>query len=756
MLLRTKLLLGAVGLVGLLGVNSVADLLFMNKTQRLTAQTGLLQQANDNAQESNIAMLRFVVYKKVQYSRGAREYLLAGAQAMRDAIAYIETPEQLRLAQDMIVAFGYAQTLFYELEQCVTGAAASGGQGCDVPAVQELARDHVLQLISTIKEMVAGSLGQLEEVQVHVKQLSVAISLAALVFGAIIVVGLLRAITRPVASALHFAETVAAGNFSARWQYASKDEMGCIAEALNTAFTKVSAQASWFESILDSIPTVISVTDLEMRWTFLNKAAYAVLDAPRDELIGQLCLRLGSPVCGTDECGIARLRAEPALSTAHTVFSANGKTLAADCSYLTDRAGAQIGHVTFMYDVTESERLRLEAEAASRAKTAFLSTMSHEIRTPIHALTGFIHLFERDNLTREQVDKLDKMRVASRTLLDIVDDVLHMAAIEAGTLDTESRPFSLAQSLRDVTAIVDEAARRKDLDLVVSVAQGVPDRLQGDEKHLRQILLNLVGNAVKFTEQGEVRLHVDSMQADAAADGAVRLCFDVSDTGIGISEEQMDRLFIPFSQADTSISRRFGGTGLGLCLAKRLVELMGGSLSVRSQLGRGTTFQVVLPFTGSADTHDGAASPSPEAESHPDRLTRQWQTAGMRVLVVEDNPINQEIVVALLEDLGLCVDVASHGQEALEKVHTASYDAILMDMQMPVMDGLEATRQLRGMGQSSTDAHRWLHHVPIIAMTANVLPEDRQRCLHAGMNDHIGKPLEPQILQSCLEDWLMR
>lgn len=751
MLLKTKLCFGAAALILLLGGNSAADWLFMKKIHRFTEQTKTLERAKDSAQECSIAMLRFLAYHEPQYSQATRENLMAGTLRMRAVLPHIKNKEQAQRASDAIADFGLTQVLFYELEKCITNA----GTNCDPAGIQEQARLQIVQLLSQIADMTAFSNAQLDDIQTQSYFLSVSISILALLLGAVIMLVLLRAITQPVASAIRFAETVAQGDFTARWQYTSNDEMGKVAVALNNAFAKVSEQAQWYESILDSIPNVISVTDNEMRWTFLNKACLELLEKPRAGLLGKPCSQWGSPACGTEECGIVRLGKDPTLRAAHTVFTADNKTIAAECSYLMDSAGTHIGHVTFRYDITESENLRKEAEAASRAKSAFLAAMSHEIRTPINAIMGFTHLFARDNLSADQINKLDKIRLASKVLLEIVNDILNMADIETGNVVTEVKPFSLAQSLRDVMVLAEEAAQSKQLCFTLEMAENIPDRLHGDAKHLRMILLNLTGNAVKFTEQGEVHLRVNRVLDAETAEDEVVLTFNVADTGIGISNEQLNRLFIPFSQVDTTLSRRFGGTGLGLYISQQLVELMGGNISVTSQLGHGTTFCVRLPFGVVTDDNTDAATATRPQDKQPMALqAKDWREAQKRVLVVEDNEINQEIAVALLEACGLTVEVAAHGQEALQKAACTRYDAIFMDMQMPVMDGLEATRRLREKGNSTEEAYRWLRHVPIIAMTANALLEDRQLCLEAGMNDHTAKPIDPNILHQCLQKWL--
>ena len=401
------------------------------------------------------------------------------------------------------------------------------------------------------------------------------------------------------------------------------------------------------------------------------------------------------------------------------------------------------------------------AEEATEAKSKFLSTMSHEIRTPMNAIVGFSYLFERKNLTEKQADYLDKIRISSETLLRIINDVLDFSKIEAGRLEIEYIPFHLQSVLDTVASIARFPAREKQLQFFVTHDPDVPQALVGDPTRLHQILLNLVSNAVKFTGAGKVHLHVrrtplppDSAPAlsedtrpPCERESDVALIFSVSDTGIGMSPEQMQRLFTPFGQADSTISRKYGGTGLGLAICKQLSELMGGSISVSSQPGQGSVFEVLLVFATPTESVRLADNGLPLEQTH------QWNE-GSRLLVVDDNAINREIAGALLEDAGARVDYAENGQEALDKVMHCQYDLIFMDMQMPIMDGLEAAARMRCLKSRGLQPLTETNTVPVIAMTANAMIEDRHRCLEAGMNDHIAKPIVPTVLLALLSRWL--
>lgn len=401
----------------------------------------------------------------------------------------------------------------------------------------------------------------------------------------------------------------------------------------------------------------------------------------------------------------------------------------------------------------ELEEVKNQALDATQAKTAFLSTVSHEIRTPMNAIIGFIHLFNRKNLETRQLSYLHKMHLAANTLLLIINDVLDISKIEARKMELEAIPFLLPPVLDGAKSIVGFAAREKKLTLVVDIAPDVPAAVQGDPTRIQQILLNLLSNAVKFTQNGRIELSVkvidnDAILANTPEYADIRtLLFSVTDTGIGMSEEQVTKLFQPFVQADASVSRKFGGTGLGLAICKQLAELMGGTIRVESVNHVGTSFQVSLPLRVV-----DAAQVKYAGDVSARRRKQRAAGAPVRVLVVDDNDINLEVAKAMLEAEGVLVDVAVDGLEAVEKVTLQSFDAVFMDMQMPVMDGLEATRKIRALAlETGAEA---LLHLPIIAMTANAMVEDRRLCLEAGMSDHLTKPIEPERLHELLDTWL--
>jgi len=392
-------------------------------------------------------------------------------------------------------------------------------------------------------------------------------------------------------------------------------------------------------------------------------------------------------------------------------------------------------------DVTErrrAEELRLAKEAAERAdlaKTEFLANMSHEIRTPLAGVIGLADLLLKSGLEGRQRDYASLVQSAGESLLRLIDDILDFSKIEAGKLVLEQTPFELRALMREICDLLRFRAQEKGISLGLTVADAVPDWVNGDPARLRQVLLNLIGNAVKFTAEGRVDLeviHEDVSGVDLAV-------FRVRDTGIGISPEERDRIFWPFSQADSSTSRRFGGTGLGLAISRRIVEQMGGEIGFESTPGEGSVFWFRLPLAATAPPAD----PGLHVIAQPPQPGRR-----RRILVAEDHPINQLVAVRQLEAFGYEVTAVSNGREALAVLEESTYDLILMDCQMPEMDGYETARRLRSRTAGG------LPRLPIVALTAHALKEDLDRCLEAGMDDYITKPFHPDTLRRTVERWL--
>jgi signal transduction histidine kinase/ActR/RegA family two-component response regulator len=411
------------------------------------------------------------------------------------------------------------------------------------------------------------------------------------------------------------------------------------------------------------------------------------------------------------------------------------------------KATDEIGSVVHVLD-TLTERLlaqnrdlsqsRADAQAANEAKSQFLSTMSHEIRTPLNGVLGMAELLEETALTEEQARYCRAIATSGRTLYELLSDILDLSKIEAGKIQIETIDFDLAFQLGEVTSLYSELAATRSNKLLVEIDIPTPGCFRGDPTRLRQVLSNILSNAIKFTEGGDIAFSVSAL-APRAEDPRTWLRFNVRDNGIGIAPEKLKSLVRPFTQADSSTTRRYGGTGLGLVISKQLVEFLGGCLHIESSLGAGTHVWFELPFAAAKHAETARSSGTPPAAG---RLSA-------RVLLAEDNPVNQEVICAMLGISGAEVMVVENGELAVQALRQGEFDVVLMDCQMPVMDGYEATARIR---QEEAPGR----HIPIIALTANAFSEDRERCVAVGMDDYLGKPVKRDQLVRIISRWVGR
>lgn len=525
------------------------------------------------------------------------------------------------------------------------------------------------------------------------------------------------------------------------------------------------------ETVLDSVPTVIFFKDLDNKISRCNRAAAAYVGLEIDEISGTSMVELfpeeSSRILSEDKKIIESKKPMIGILDEITFPSGETRVCVTDKVPLFDAQGRVDGIAVFSVDVSDltraraqaeraardleaanrelqasldrANRLVLEAASANRAKSRFLADMSHEIRTPLGGIVGVASLLDDNALPQEQREYAAMIRASGQTLLEVVNAVLDISKIEAGMLGLEDLDFDLRSTLRESLEVLEIQTRLKGVAMSREVDDDVPDELRGDPGRLRQILLNLVGNAVKFTEQGSIAVRVS---LDGARSKTVRLRFEVRDTGPGIPLDQQQRIFDAFAQGSPSTPRRHGGTGLGLAISGSLVEMMRGEIGLDSAPGQGARFwfTAVLGRTHAARS-TAPAPPAPGLVAPPTHAP-----SGLWVLVVEDNATNRIVTERMLTKLGHHCRSVTNGAEAIETLAQRRFDLVLMDVQMPVMDGLEATRRIRAPGSTALD-----RRVPIVALTAHALRGDRERCLEAGMDEYLAKPVAIDALADVID-----
>ena len=567
-------------------------------------------------------------------------------------------------------------------------------------------------------------------------------------------------LTRHLTELTRASEAVAGGNLTPAPVSEGDDDVGRLGAAFNAMSRAVSerireltvardaqarlaaeveAEHARMLSLLSAMDIGVLFVDVAGRINYVNPAFHAIWGIAADLPLRGAALEAIPARAGTgfrDAPAWERFFANS--GTDHEASLLDGRVVTRRLQAVTDSVGKVIGRLCLFEDVTD-DRLTAQqlvaakeaAEAGSRAKAAFLATMSHEIRTPMNGILGMTELVLATDLDAEQREYLGWVKASAGGLLTVLNDILDFSKIDAGRLDLERAAFALPELLDEIVGLYRGGAEARGIGLSWTAQGELPGKVEGDAVRLRQVLTNLVSNAIKFTHAGRVTITVSPRpRAPQDRPGQMRLCFAVADSGVGIAPDKLEHIFSPFAQADDSITRRFGGTGLGLAIASRLAELMGGSLDVTSEPGAGSTFRFILPLHA-CDQRPAAVAAA--VDTCPGQ-------GGLSVLVVEDTPVNQVLCRAILVKAGHRVTLADNGAQALDILARERFDVVLMDMQMPVMDGLEATRRLREREALSGE------HVPVVALTANAMEKDRLRCLEAGMDDFIAKPFRADVV----------
>ncbi|MFO7804013.1 MAG: PAS domain S-box protein [Desulfovermiculus sp.] len=501
-------------------------------------------------------------------------------------------------------------------------------------------------------------------------------------------------------------------------------------------------QNNLLESIINGTPDILAIQYPDHSIERYNQAGYELLGFTPEEVKGRKCYQLlgREEQCTPCPTQLALDRKEPVILEKYVPEL--GRYMDCRNSPVLDEKGRVLKIVEHLRDITsikEAEqalaRAKQEAEAANHSKSMFLANMSHEIRTPLNGIIGMMQLLESTSLDDEQVEYVSTASNASKRLTKLLSDILDLSKIEAGKLEIREESFNVRYLCESVISLFQFQARNKGLELEYFIDASLPDNVIGDEKRLQQIFFNLVGNSIKYTEKGKVRLEATACSS-SDKEHTLEVLFHIQDTGIGIAEDKLQNLFEPFVQVDGSLTRSYQGAGLGLYIVRRLVELMGGSLSIESQPEQGTSVQVLLPVGVPAEYRQGQHN----MDAGPGHSKRQ----GLRLLLAEDEPSNQFFVQRLMQNAGHQVTVAENGEEVLGLLNQHGFDCVLMDIQMPILDGVEAMKKIRSSNQD-------FKNIPIIALTAYAMTGDREKLLQAGMTDYIAKPVERDELLAVLE-----
>ncbi|CAN2050385.1 two-component system, sensor histidine kinase [Candidatus Magnetomoraceae bacterium gMMP-1] len=558
-----------------------------------------------------------------------------------------------------------------------------------------------------------------------------------------------RSIIRPLMRLVDIAGDITEGKKDIEWLPETTDEIGKLNHSLRIMTEDLKAAEKKYRSIYENAVQGIFQVSQEGHIISVNPSLIKMLGYDSQEEFA-LFLTKYHYVNNDERKNFFRIiNKKGYVKSFKTMFYRKNKTkiwVSISARLIKDIDNNILYYEGSIIDITEriekekAERERKVAEAANKSKSEFLANMSHEIRTPMNAIMGMSHLALQTELTPKQHEYLSTIQSSSQSLLGIINDILDFSKIEAGKMNIESVDFYPDEILNNLYELISITAKEKGLKIILKTGDDVPRSLVGDPLRLGQVLINLSNNAVKFTKTGEILILTEVIKRES---NQVKLKFSVQDTGIGLTEEQINKLFNAFTQADTSTTRKYGGTGLGLTICKRLVEMMGGEICVASEPEKGSTFSFTTMFGLHSEDLESKISDSNEHIETTDHLDN---IKGANILLVEDNENNLLVATMLLDEFDMNITIAKNGKEAVQAVESSTFDLVLMDIQMPVMDGYEATAKIR----SNSD----FNQLPIIAMTAHAMAGYREKCLKAGMDDYISKPIDPDNLFNCLAKWI--